>query len=425
MHFLFYLFIHVSSSLAQVSIKYSAVLYSSGFNPSIKPYPTDPLRYEEAWPYKYSELFEIGKRQHHALGQWFGERYLESLNGCTPVTIFARSIDEDAFIKSAQASLAGMCLPNVSNNFTNAYFSQQPIFITTIPVKEDEILAMKRVCPKYGKLRQEYLNTEPYKDGLNSYKELLNYLSEHTNWTVENYYDINEIYNILLIEDLYNLALPNWTQAVFPQKLKEPACHSYALPSATPSMARLLVGPLIKEIVNNMSRAITIMPSDVILSVYSGSDNTIGNVLTALDLFDGKCPPFIATILMELLYDNYANNFYVRILYQNTSDMTEPYAMAIPNCGTLCDFTTFTEIYGHLISVDWEADCKEDEDFLTDLQIFLLLLCLFLLALGFHCAYGLIYYSRRNFVSDEDFTGVVMMVEMFVHPPIMPGSPPE
>lgn len=67
----------------------------------------------------------------------------------------------------------------------------------------------------------------------------------------------------------------------------------------------------------------------------------------------------ILSVICYIFTDNYANNFYVRILYQNTSDMTEPYAMAIPNCGTLCDFTTFTEIYGHLISVDWEADCKE------------------------------------------------------------------
>ncbi|KPJ09007.1 Lysosomal acid phosphatase [Papilio machaon] len=360
MHFLYCLLFYVSSTLAQVSIKYSAVLFSSGFNISINPYPTDPLRYEAVWPYKYSELIDIGKEQHYALGKWFGERYLKaSLNRCDPQMIFARSIDEDIFVKSAQIHLAGMCLPNISNNLTNAYLSQQPISITTTPVNEDEILAMKRECPDYIKLRQEYFNTKLYKDGLDCYKGLLAYLSEHTNMTVENYDDINEIYNILLVENLYNLTLPTWTQAVFPHKLEDPACHSYALSSATPSMARLLVGPLIKEIVNDMSYTMLVMSNDVVLSIYSGDDNTIGNVLTALDLFDGKCPSTTATILMELLYDNSSKDFYVRILYRNTSDMVEPYAIDIPNCGTLCKFKNFTQLYGHLISVDWEADCYE------------------------------------------------------------------
>ncbi|XP_013179615.1 PREDICTED: venom acid phosphatase Acph-1-like [Papilio xuthus] len=414
MHLLFCLFVCLSCTFAQVSIKYSAMLFSSGFNTSIKPYPTDPLRDEAVWPYKYSKLIDIGNEQHHALGRWFGERYLNaSLNRCDPEMISARSIDEDVSIKSAQYNLAGMCLSNMSNNnLTKAYLAQQPIFITTVPVNDDEILAMKRLCPEYNKLKNEFINTEYFKYRLNFYKKLLDYLSEHTNKTVESYDDINEIYNILLVESSYNLTLPSWAQAVFPKKLEDLACYSYALSSATPTMARLLVGPLIQEIVSNMAYTMLEMPNDVTLSIYSGDDSTIGNVLNALNLFDGQCPLTTATIIMELLYDNSTNDFYVRILYRSNKDMVEPFAIDIPHCGTPCGFRNFTQIYRHLMSVDWKEDCYKDENDWTFTRKLIIILFLLIFCTFVHCAYYLWFAIDKEALSEEDYPDV-MMVQVF------------
>ncbi|KPI91853.1 Testicular acid phosphatase-like [Papilio xuthus] len=337
------------------------MLFSSGFNTSIKPYPTDPLRDEAVWPYKYSKLIDIGNEQHHALGRWFGERYLNaSLNRCDPEMISARSIDEDVSIKSAQYNLAGMCLSNMSNNnLTKAYLAQQPIFITTVPVNDDEILAMKRLCPEYNKLKNEFINTEYFKYRLNFYKKLLDYLSEHTNKTVESYDDINEIYNILLVESSYNLTLPSWAQAVFPKKLEDLACYSYALSSATPTMARLLVGPLIQEIVNNST-----------------------------------------------------NDFYVRILYRSNKDMVEPFAIDIPHCGTPCGFRNFTQIYRHLMSVDWKEDCYKDENDWTFTRKLIIILFLLIFCTFVHCAYYLWFAIDKEALSEEDYPDV-MMVQVF------------
>lgn len=38
------------------------------------------------------------------------------------------------------------------------------------------------------------------------------------------------------------------------------------------------------------------------MTMYSGHDFTIGTVLTALGIFDGNCPDYTSTIIMELLY---------------------------------------------------------------------------------------------------------------------------
>lgn len=51
------------------------------------------------------------------------------------------------------------------------------------------------------------------------------YLTAYTGKKIKDYEDINEIYNVLYIETLYNFTLPNWTQSVYPNKLKEPSCY--------------------------------------------------------------------------------------------------------------------------------------------------------------------------------------------------------
>lgn len=38
------------------------------------------------------------------------------------------------------------------------------------------------------------------------------------------------------------------------------------------------------------------------MTMYSGHDYTIGTMLTALGIFDGNCPDYTSTIIMELLY---------------------------------------------------------------------------------------------------------------------------
>lgn len=74
----------------------------------------------------------------------------------------------------------------------------------------------------------------------------------------------------------------------------------------TPLLARLKVGPLIQEIVTKMANTSLTYPAGypdaVKLSIYSGHDITVANVLNALGMFDGDCPVYTATILFELLY---------------------------------------------------------------------------------------------------------------------------
>lgn len=76
---------------------------------------------------------------------------------------------------------------------------------------------------------------------------------------------------------------------------------SFTTSAATPLLARLKAGPLVKEIMSNMEKFLSGKIKRK-LSIYSGHDFNIGTLLNGLGVFDGNCPAYTATILMELIY---------------------------------------------------------------------------------------------------------------------------
>ncbi|XP_068632862.1 prostatic acid phosphatase isoform X2 [Battus philenor] len=359
--FLFlFLFTFLTESFGELTIKYAAVIYRHGERTPIDPYPTDPYRNESLWPVRFGELTNIGKQQHYKLGKWLRARYSNLIsNEFDPKEIYVRSTDVDRTLMSAQANLAGMYPPKGEAVWNNNLL-WQPIPIHTKPEKDDEVLAMKKSCIAYNKEKQQYKQSKKYKERLSKYQNLMDYLTVYTGIKIKDYEDMEDVYSNLYIETLYNFTLPNWTQSIFPQKLKEPSCYSFTTSTATPLMARLMVGPLLKDIVNKMLLSISNSPSQALkMSIYSGHDFTISNILSAMDLFDGNCPPFTATIIMELLYDNVASSYYIRVLYRNTTEIVEPNTLFIPYCGESCPIERFMKLYDNLLSVDWEYECEK------------------------------------------------------------------
>lgn len=80
---------------------------------------------------------------------------------------------------------------------------------------------------------------------------------------------------------------------------------SFSTATATPIMARFMIGPLLQQIVKNMQKAINNEPNHLKFSVYSGHDFTIGNLLNGLGVFDGRCPEYTSTIFFELFYGDF------------------------------------------------------------------------------------------------------------------------
>ncbi|XP_053624392.1 prostatic acid phosphatase-like isoform X1 [Plodia interpunctella] len=358
------------------NVQYAAVIYRHGDRTPVSFYPTDPYQNESLWPVKLGELTNIGKRQHFALGQWLRKRYSHLLSSeFEPSEIYVRSTDVDRTLMSAQSNLAGMYPPS-GNSVWNQNLMWQPLPVHTEPEKEDKLLAMKKHCPKYNIALDQYVHSREYKTRLNKYQNLMNYLTAYTGSKVTDYNDINNIYDLLYIESLYNFTLPNWTREVYPDKLVEPSGYSFTTDTGTPTLARLKVGPLLQHITTQMANKVAFgkgkrNKTDINVAIFSGHDITVANVLHSLGLYNGISPVYTSTVFLELLYANdTAATPLIRISYRNSTDIVEPNILTIPKCGQLCPLERFIALYENLITVDWNYECQKQYPALLTTSVF-------------------------------------------------------
>lgn len=258
---------------------------------------------------------------------------------------------------SAQSNLAGLFPPNTDETW-NANIPWQPIPVHTIPEQFDYVLAAKRPCPLYDYAMKKYKKTPEYRELTKRFKPLYEYLTLHSGKKIDSFTAVNNLYNVLYIEDLYNLTLPEWTQKVYPEgDMKWISARSFSTATDTPTLARLKTGFLLKEILERFSNktAATLSP-DRRMWVYSAHDTTIANVLNTLGVFELHSPPYVACIMFELRLKEGVP--YVQVFYKNTTDPHPP-PLHIPNCGQLCPLENLYKLYSSVLPTDdYTSECR-------------------------------------------------------------------
>lgn len=173
--------------------------------------------------------------------------------------------------------------------------------------------------------------------------------------------------------------LPDWAErAVAPNGIVERIAEShFKLKTATPELARLKVGFLLKEMMEHFTQKIfgTLEP-DRSLWLYSAHDETIANVLNSLGLFkvgnlNSKLPieskiilfptqqhnPPLASSLHLELYKPNENEHYMQIFYRKSNE-EHPEPLKLPGCGDRFTMDQFYDLYEHLIPGEFENECK-------------------------------------------------------------------
>lgn len=340
------------------------VIFRHGARTPIDPYPNDPYKNSSFWPAGFGQLTNEGKKQHFELGQWIRQRYS---NFMPPVyserDIYVRSTDVDRTLMSAEANLAGFYPPQkeFQSNLT-----WQPIPVHTVEETEDEILSMKKPCPKYNKMLEELFNQQFFLNISHKYHELYAYLTNKTGALVNTPDSVEYVYNTLTIEQSYNFTLPSWTNKVFPEKMEYLASLSFAVEAYTPQLARLKTGPLFNLITEHFKNMTSYSYEHHNHStenkwnrkflMLSAHDTTIANVLNSMGLFDMHCPPFAATIIFEQRKRT-NNSTYLNLFYKNSSN---PIQLCLKGCELDCDLKTFVEIMKPIIvnPETWRNECE-------------------------------------------------------------------
>ncbi|ALC47769.1 Acph-1 [Drosophila busckii] len=315
-------------------LKFAHVIFRHGDRMPVDPYPTDPWNDRKYWPNLWGQLTNRGKQQHYELGKWLRQRYSALLNATySREEIYVQSTDVDRTLMSAQANLAGLYEP-VGSDVWNKEIKWQPIPVHSLPEEEDVILAAKAPCPAYDYAMKNMLESSEMQAMLAKYKELFSYIESNSGRSIKTFLDAQYINNTMFIETLYGKALPVWAQKIYGSAdFTDVANFAFAINTYTRQMARLKVGPLLKDILQRMEKKTTKqLKPDRSVYIYSAHDTTVANLLNALKLFDVHSPPYVACILMELRVDDNEKPS-VSVYYKNTT--AEPQAMDIPGCGIL------------------------------------------------------------------------------------------
>lgn len=337
---------------------FAHVLFRHGDRTPIDPYPNDPWKDPSHWTADWGQLVNAGKMRHLMLGKWLRQRYSSLLKDTySNNEIYVRSTDVDRTLMSAEANLAGLYPPTGADVWDTA-ITWQPIPVHTVTEELDSVLAAKKRCPAFDHALKVYRQSEPYHSYNASLEQLYRYVTEKTGRRYDSMSSVQNLYSALLIEELNNFTLPEWTKTVYPEPLKSISATTFAVKTNTTQLARLKMGPLVKEMLHRFrAKAKGTLKPNRSVWIYSAHDVTVASLLNALRVFELHNPPFAACIMLELRQPaDSEQQPYVEIFYKNTT--AEPFQLAFPGCGVQCPLDKMFEIYDSIMPKDWEAECQ-------------------------------------------------------------------
>ncbi|CAH1732158.1 prostatic acid phosphatase isoform X1 [Aphis gossypii] len=347
---------------------FSSLLYRHGDRAITDlPYPKDPYRNTSYWPMGFGQLTNQGKERHYEFGKWIRNRYSDFL----PVKyssedIYIRSTSVDRALMSASANLAGLYPPTGDQIWNNNLGTLwQPIPIHSIPRDLDESLSFGNNCPQFTKHFDDLQNLPEIQRFNEDHQKLYNYLKENSGMNFTDLIDDTlTLYDTLLVETQFNYTLPNWTNSVFPEKLREVSELAFLLPTYTPLLKKLSCGVLLNEIVDNMKQKRNgTMKTNYKLWVYSAHDTNVAGLLHSLNVYNYKLPPYAAAVFLELRKSKNSNNTYVvTVSYRNTSTH-DPYLLHVPGCDSIaCDLDQFIDVVNPILLTDWYKECNTSDE---------------------------------------------------------------
>lgn len=193
---------------------------------------------------------------------------------------------------------------------------------------------------------------------LDEHKTMLEELTAHTGMAIKTPDDVQSLYGTLRAESEYGLKLPKWTNEYYPDKLTNLTNLSYIYNIYTDELKQLKAGPFIKKMVTEFEnkRDGKLSPKDLKISLYTGHDSSIVNVLYALDVWETQFPAYGIMALFELVRDKKTGELGVQMFLRNSAT-SGAIPLTMPGCEHFCPLEKFIEISRKITSVDRTVAC--------------------------------------------------------------------
>uniref|UniRef100_A0A8C8ALD1 acid phosphatase n=1 Tax=Otus sunia TaxID=257818 RepID=A0A8C8ALD1_9STRI len=303
------------------------LVFRHGDRTPIVNFPTD-LHKESEWPQGFGQLTKTGMKQLFELGQYMRKRYSNFLNSTyNRQEFYIQSTDYDRTIMSAQSYLSGL-FPPTSSQIWNPELLWQPIPVHIFQKSSERRLNLPLPdCPHFDELQNETQTSSEFQNRIQPYM------------------------------DIHNYTLPVWaTKDVIDkmEKLAELSLLSLFGLYKTEEKSRLQGGVLVNIILNSIKQAANSSKQRK-MEVYSAHDTTIGALQIALNIFNGKLPPYAACQFFEL-YQESSGRYSIEMHYRNDSSK-DPYLLTLPGCTSACPLEKFAELVSPIITENWSKEC--------------------------------------------------------------------
>ncbi|VDK86328.1 unnamed protein product [Litomosoides sigmodontis] len=323
--FLTLLIAFTETTVAVDELIFIQIIWRHGDRAPIFAYPTD-IHQEEAWPYGWGELTELGMRQQFALGRLLRQRYIEEnhnflSHNYKPKELYIRSTDVNRTLISAMANLAGMYpagTPGKDYPSSKHWPSHwTPIPIHTVENEEDFVGNVFCRCPRVDQLIALIRCSKYYRELADENKEFFDYVSEKSGMRV-NLDNVETINDIHYVEKSHNMSQPSWLTDDVSKKLRNLSVitskfiYGISVPRIS-ELTKLRGGSLLKLLLENINRKkhCLLNPEDssclwILQRKYfalSAHDTTVAALLATLadeKILEQGLPQYTASVAIEL-----------------------------------------------------------------------------------------------------------------------------
>ena len=320
--------------------------------------PSNPYHgytHESYWPQGLGQLTILGMQQQYALGEFIKQRYIPNYlsSAYKRVECSIRSSDIDRTIMSALAQLSAI-FPPTGEQVWNSSLLWQPIPVFALTGESSNILrSYSAKCPALTESNLQFTKGKQYKDASLQYKDLFKNISDATNSSVS-LTNIWQYSDTTICDKAHNLTLAGWAQNNYEDLIM---LNNWNLKAfyARKEIQPFISGRLMSyfwELVNACMNS----SADTKAYFLSAHDITLMGLLSALNVWNDKQPPYASLVISELFQDG--DDWYLQFSYKNST--ADAVLLSVPGCnGSKCPVEDLKKLTQNitLTEGEWEHAC--------------------------------------------------------------------
>lgn len=224
--------------------------------------------------------------------------------------------------------------------------------------QQQQLLLVRTPCPRYYEAVDEVFDRPEVRAELDKNRELFEELTELTGMSIKTPDDIQSLYSTLKAETEFGLRLPPWTRKFYPEKLQNLTELSYIYNIYTDEIKQLKAGPFIQKLLTEFENKNddTIKPKDLKISLYTGHDSSVVNILSGLNVWPKQFPTYGIMALFELVRDKRTGQTGVQ-MYLRNNPSNPPTPLTMPGCEHFCPLDKFVALASQSIPKERSTAC--------------------------------------------------------------------